>query len=69
MGPHFLDRQSLWYMFCCNFICLLFIIQYSFFGHPNTGYQKWPDIRCNPNSIKYITLVFVIELNKPPYSR
>ena len=22
MGPDVLDRQSIWYMFCCNFICL-----------------------------------------------
>ena len=26
MGPDFLDKQSLWYMFCCNFISLLFLI-------------------------------------------
>ena len=27
MGPDFLDRQSLWYMFCCNFINLIFCFQ------------------------------------------
>ena len=43
MGPDFLDRQSLWYMFCCNFICLLFF-NLNFFFLPDirsdTGYKK-----------------------------
>ena len=63
MGPDFLDRQCLWYMFCCNLICFLFLIQNSFSSRisgqpdirqtkpdirPDTGYQIRPDIRCNP---------------------
>ena len=58
MGPDFLDRQPLWYKFCCNFICLLFLIRNRFFlaGYtairetkldirPDTEYQKRLDIR------------------------
>ena len=30
MGPDFLDSQCLWYIFCCNLICVLFLIQNSF---------------------------------------
>ena len=50
MGPGFLDRQSLLYMFSCNFICILFLIENIFFlaGYP-AGYLKRADVRCNPN--------------------
>ena len=36
MGPDFFERLSLWFMFCCNFICLPFLIFNSFFlvGYP-----------------------------------
>ena len=62
MGPDFLDRQSLWNMFCCNFICHFFSSRISgqpviwpdiWQTNPDTGYKKGrisvrPDIRCNP---------------------
>ena len=56
MGPDFLDRPSFWYMFCCNFISLLFLIQNIFSrgisGYP-AGYRisKRPDIRCNTSCL------------------
>ena len=54
MGPDFLDRQSLWYMFCCNFICLVFLIKNSSFlaGYP-AGYRdiEKAGYPCNPTYI------------------
>ena len=51
MGPDFLDRQCLWYMFCCNLICVLFLIQNSFSSRISGKRNRisgWPDIRGNP---------------------
>ena len=55
MGQDFLDRQSLWHMFCCNFI---YLIPKLFFSSRISGKRnriprripdiKRPDIRCNP---------------------
>ena len=75
MGPDFLDRQSLWRMFCCNFICLLFLIENIFFQpdirrtkpdiRPDTGYNKRPnirpDIRCNARKFyrDFVMLVYI----------
>ena len=56
MGPDFLDRQCLWYMYCCNLICFLFLIQNSFSSRisgriPDIKKGRISgrtDIRCNP---------------------
>ena len=52
-------RYMVWYMCCCNLICLVFFIYTGFLaGYPATetgfpaGYKKRPDIRCNPNIYK-----------------
>ena len=49
MGPDFLDRQCLWYMLCCNLICVLFLIQNSFSsrisGKRNRISGRIPDIK------------------------
>ena len=73
MGPDFLDRQSIWYKFCCNLICLLFLIQSSFSSRISgriSGKKNWPDIRlsdfrpiqypqCNPKSQRQLIFGYV----------
>ena len=44
MGPDFLDRQSLWYLFSCDFIWLLFFIRKDFSSKPDIRQPK-PDIK------------------------
>ena len=47
MGPDFLERQSFWYMLGCNFICLQFFIENSFFSRIS-GKRNWISVRI-PN--------------------
>ena len=46
MGPDILDRQSLWYMFYCNSICLCLFDRISCYSANETDIrQTKPDIR------------------------
>ena len=58
MGPDFLDRQSLWYMFCCYFIFFCFNLEQ--FNEPGIRQTK-PDIRPDkkvriPGATLFVTL-------------
>ena len=74
MGPDFLDRQSLWYMFCCYFNCLLFLIYNRFFlagyratetGYPD-GYRISKKGRISGATIEnaYFVSVFHRRIHK-----